>query len=135
MSSGIMLILVIFYTVAALVLYHKVFTVYYFGSLTNNLFKELFGAFLVGIILAGLTLYLWWLTALIIVGAGFAFSAKSDNPQTKKVILGVFIAIAVIVAIVGIGFKNQVKENQEKKNASQQESASYELSLDMENYI
>lgn len=121
MSNGIILILVVFYTVAALVIYHKVFTVYYFGSFTNNLFKELFGAFLVGALLAGVTLYLWWLAALIIILAGVAFAGKTENPQAKKIILGAFVVMAIIVVIVGIGFKRQLRENREKKQEDSQE--------------
>lgn len=124
MSGSIALILVIFYTIASLVVYHKIFTVYYFGSLTNNLFKELFGAFLVGIILTGLTLYFWWLAAIIIVLAGVGFAGKTDNPQGKKVIMGAFVVFAIIVAIVGIGFKRQVKQKQEEKNNAESYNSS-----------
>ncbi len=124
MSESIALILVIFYTIASLVVYHKIFTVYYFGSLTNNLFKELFGAFLVGIILTGLTLYFWWLAAIIIVLAGVGFAGKTDNPQGKKVIMGAFVVFAIIVAIVGIGFKRQVKQKQEEKNNAESYNSS-----------
>ncbi|WP_022755757.1 YARHG domain-containing protein [Butyrivibrio fibrisolvens] len=116
MSNSIVLILIIFYTIASLVIYHKIFTVYYFGSLTNNLLKELFGAFLAGLILTGLTLYFWWLAAIIIVLVGLGFAGKADNPQGKKVIIGVFVVFAIIVAFVGYNFKRQVEQKQEENN-------------------
>lgn len=124
MTGSVTLILVVFFTITSLILYHKVFTVYYFGSLTNNLIKELFGAFIVGFILTMVTLYFWWVAAIIIVLIGLSVAAKVDSPQGKKVILIAFVVMAIIVSIVGITTKKQAKEKKE----SEQESAAYEIS-------
>ena len=48
MAGGILFGLWIFWTIALLILYHKVFTVYYF-SLGNGLMKEIVTAFFLGI--------------------------------------------------------------------------------------
>ena len=50
MASGVYLILWIFWFVALLVLYHKVFTVYYF-SLSHGLMKELVTSAFLGLII------------------------------------------------------------------------------------
>ena len=50
MSGVVMLILVIVYSIAVFVIYHKIFDVYYF-NLTSGIAKELFGSFIAGLIL------------------------------------------------------------------------------------
>ena len=75
MSGTVVLILWIGFSIGVWVLYHKIFTVYYF-SLSQGLMKEFFMSFIVGLVLTGLTLTFWWLVALILVGAGFLFSGK-----------------------------------------------------------
>ncbi|MBQ7148983.1 MAG: hypothetical protein IJR96_09560 [Pseudobutyrivibrio sp.] len=91
------LIVWLVWVVALEYLYHKVFTVYYF-SLGQGLQKELVGAFFLGIIMTGLTFYLWWLTAIIIVAVGIANMSKTGN---KSHII-IAIVLAIVVAILGL---------------------------------
>ena len=103
MSGTVVLIVWIGFSIGVWVLYHKIFTVYYF-SLSQGLMKEFFMSFIVGLVLTGLTLTFWWLVALILVGAGFLFSGKVDNPSGKKAVRVAFIVAAVVISIVGISY-------------------------------
>lgn len=90
-------ILVLVWAIALLILYHTVFEVYYFNA-SVGLLKELIGAFILGIIMTALTLYFWWLTAIIVILVGLANMGKTGN----KMHLIISIVIAVIIAILGI---------------------------------
>ncbi len=105
MSSMVMLVLWIGFSIGAWVLYHKIFTVYYF-SVTRGLMKELGTALIVGLMLTAITLYFWWLTAIIIVLAGYSVAGKVGDADKKKKSITAFIIVAVIVAIVGIGVRS-----------------------------
>ncbi len=105
-------ILVLVYTVAVFVIYHKIFDVYYFGGAGKGIMKELIGSFLAGLMLTALTLYYWWIADIIIILVGLGFAGKSENPQTKKVILGAFVVLAIVVAVLGIGYKSGTEETE-----------------------
>lgn len=124
MSEGIMGILFVFYTITAWIVFHKIFTVVYFGGVTVNLIKELFGAAIVGGILTALTLYLWWLSALIIIGAGLGVAGKFDNPQARKVVISAFVFMAIVISVVGKDVVKRVKaeQTQERKRVEHRES-------------
>lgn len=104
--SGIVTVLWIVFSIGVWVIYHKIFTVYYF-NLSQGLMKELFLSAFVGMILTGLTLHFWWLTAIILLLVGFGASGKTENPSGKKAIIAVFVIAAIAVAIVGISAKSQ----------------------------
>ncbi|MBR5800417.1 MAG: hypothetical protein IKY23_10205 [Lachnospiraceae bacterium] len=91
----------IIWTIALLILYHKCFEVYYF-SLGNGLVKELVAAAFLGIIMTGLTFYLWWLTAIIIIIIGLLFMGKTNS----KAPLVIAIILAIVISIMGINVKN-----------------------------
>jgi hypothetical protein len=95
--EGILGITWLFWIVALLVFYHKVFTVYYF-SLGNAIMKELFVAAFIGGIMALLTLSLWWLTAIIIIVVGLVNMGKSGN----KAHIVVAVILAIAISIIGI---------------------------------
>lgn len=98
----------IIWLVVLLRFYHKVFIVYYF-DLGSGLAKEFFiSAFLSGI-MTGLTLYFWWLTAIIIVLFGLGTAKKTSN---SLVLIG-YIILAVIISVIGIRFKNEMKEGED----------------------
>lgn len=69
LTTGVGGFLIIAWTIAAWVLYHKIFTVYYF-NLSAGLGKELIGSLVAGIILASLTIYLYWVVAIAVLVAG-----------------------------------------------------------------
>ena len=72
MVNGIFAIVLVVWIVVLLILYHKFFEVYYF-DLGHGMLKEICTAFFLGLIMTGLTFYLWWLTAIIIIIAGLIF--------------------------------------------------------------
>lgn len=98
--------------IALLVLYHKVFTVYYF-NLGDGLLREFVTALILGLIMAGLTFYLWWLTAIIIIAIGFAAMGKL-NSNTPLIIA---VVLAIIVAILGISFRASIDEDNNSSSA------------------
>ena len=69
MGTNILFGLWIFYVIAILVMYHKVFDVVYF-DLGRGLMKELVIAAFGGMILAAITVKFWVLSAIIIIITG-----------------------------------------------------------------
>lgn len=117
MASGIYLILWIFWFVALLVLYHKIFTVYYF-SLSHGLMKELVTSAFLGLIMTAITLYLWYVSAIIILVIGLSVMRKTHN----KLALIVAVVLAIVIAIVGINVKKDSDEsNQTARRTIEQE--------------
>ena len=64
--SYLLLILTIVYAIAALIIYHKLFTVYYF-NLSQGCGKEIAIALFVGMFLAALTVSFWYVSIPIII--------------------------------------------------------------------
>jgi len=119
----IMLFYVVLYMIVGLVIYHSIFEIWYI-NLGKALIAELFAALIFGSIMAGVTLKFWWIALIIIVIIGLALSAKVQNPTGKKIVLGVFIAVAVITAISGINYNKQ--QNEKEQSSSQQEMVNTE---------
>lgn len=59
-------ILTVAYAIAGLIIYHKLFTVYYF-SLSQGCFKEIVIALFVGMLLAAATIVYWYIAIPIII--------------------------------------------------------------------
>lgn len=89
-----------FWTIALLILYHKVIAVYYF-DLLNGLLKELVVSALLGGIMTGLTLMYWYVAAIIIIIIGLSARGKVGNKA-----LVAALVLAVFVAIMGIKLHN-----------------------------
>lgn len=119
--ENVMLIYVVLYMILGLVVYHSIFDIWYF-NFGKALIKEIFGAFLFAALMTGLTLKFWWIALIIIILIGLVMSAKVQNPTGKKVVLGVFVVVAVITAITGINYNRQEKEKESDK-MTQEESA------------
>ncbi len=109
MSESVLGIIWLGWTIALLILYHKVFAVYYF-DLANGLLKEIIGAALLGVIMTAVTLMYWYISAIIIIIIGLAIS----NKVRSKVPLIIAIICAIIVAVVGI----QTISNSDTSSAS-----------------
>lgn len=116
----------IIWTVALLVFYHKIFTVYYF-NLGVGLLKELLFAAILGAMMMGLTLYFWWLTAIIIILFGIGTAKKTSN---SLALIGCII-LAVIIAVMGIRFQKAMKEGEEAESQNIDESLDTYLEDDM----
>lgn len=115
MGSSIFLIVWVIWIIALLVLYHKVFTVYYF-SLSYGLLKELLVATIVGTILTAITFYLWWVTAIIIILVGLAVMGKTNS----KVPLVIAVILAIIVSIIGISARSDMKNTSSESAMNKQ---------------
>lgn len=100
MGESILSILWVVWTVALLILYHKVFAVYYF-DLGNGLLKELVGAAILGAVMAALTITYWYVSAIIIIVIGLMVCGKVNN----KIPLVIAVIFAVFIAIVGASVK------------------------------
>ena len=112
MTSGVHMIVLIAWMIALLVLYHKIFEVYYF-DLGHGLLKELGVSFFLGLIMTTLTFYLWWLTAIIIIIAGFSLKKKVANNAP----LIIAIVLAIIVAFMGISFRSNKDSDSVSRDA------------------
>ena len=105
MSSSVIAILWIIFTIGTWIAYHKIFSVYYF-SISKGLMKEIITCAFVGILLTSLTLYFWWLTALIIIVVGIVISGKVDDSSKRKAIIIFFVILAIVIALSGIVAKS-----------------------------
>lgn len=117
-----MLFYVVLYMILGLVIYHSIFEIWYF-NLGKALIGELFGAFVFALLMTGLTLKFWWIALVIIILLGLALSAKVSSPAGKKIVLGVFVAVAIITAITGINYNKQEKEKEKEAERQEQEAA------------
>lgn len=105
MSEGVLLVLWIFWTIAFLVLYHKVFTVYYF-DFGKGVMKEIIASAFFGGILAVVTVALWYIVAVILVLFGLIMKKKMES----NVPLVLAVVVAVIMCIVGLTMKSNGDE-------------------------
>lgn len=101
MTSGVHMIVLVGWMITLLVLYHKVFEVYYF-DLGHGFLKELGVSFILGLIMTTLTFYFWWLTAIVIIITGLSLKKKIANNAP----LVIAIVLAIIVAFMGISDRN-----------------------------
>ena len=114
----LLLIVWLAWVIALLVLYHTVFTVYYF-SLGKGVMKELIGAVICGTVMTALTFYFWWVTALIILGIGLVNMSRSG----EKYHIIVAVIIAIVIAIIGMSIKSKNSDsNKEKENATESQT-------------
>lgn len=97
----------IFYTVLLLVVYHKVFAVYYF-NIFNGLMKELLAAIFLGVILAALSVYYWQIGVAVILIIALIGVGKVESSGGKTAIFIFAAAASVIVAIIGMQIKKDV---------------------------
>ena len=121
--ENVMLFYVVLYMIIGLVIYHSIFEIWYF-NFGKAMITEIFVAFIFAALMTGLTLKFWWIALIIIILIGLMMSAKVQNPTGKKVVLGVFVVVAVITAITGINYNRQEKEKESDKMT--QEESTYE---------
>ena len=107
--TGTMLFLWIAFTVVTWIIYHKIFTVYYF-DIGAGLLKEIFFSAIIGALLAGLTLKFSSIVAIGIVIAGILISRKSESKAGRRLILVVFVLLAGIVFLTGNRFGKESSE-------------------------
>lgn len=110
LMTGTAAVLLVFYMILALVFYHKVFVVLY-SDLFHGLMKELVTAFIVGVIMTGITLAQWKISVAIILIIAIVLVLKSEN-NTKRIIIGVSAVIIIAILVrSGIQLNKQMDEN------------------------
>lgn len=119
--ENIMLFYVVLYMILGLVIYHSIFEIWYF-NFGKALIGELFGAFLFAALMTGLTLKFWLVALIIIILIGLMLSAKVNTPTGKKIVIGIFVVIAIITAITGIRYNKQEKDKAEEVEQQEKEA-------------
>ena len=122
MAGGVVLGLWIFWSIALLVLYHKVFAVYYF-DLGQGIMKELVMSCILGLIMAIVTVAFWYIAAAVVVLFGLGMMKKADS----KAPLVIAVIVAIIVSVVGISLKSDgdAGDEQSSKNVNYTNCADY----------
>lgn len=100
----------IVYAILGLVLYHKIFTVYY-GNLFNGLLGELVSAAFFGFIMSFLTLHFWKIAIIILLIVGLILAAKAQEGSKKAIIIVVFVIISILIGILGNDINNMGNED------------------------
>ncbi len=103
----------IIWIIAVLILYHKVFAVYYF-DLGNGLLKELIVAAIVAGILTVLTFYYWWVVAIIIVIFGFINMVRTGSKA--PIVLAVILAGAL--SVMGQTVLKDIRPEEQKQTTN-----------------
>lgn len=101
MMLVVIMILMLCWSVAIWITYHKLFKVYYF-DLAGGLVKEIVWSAVGGYFMALLTAKLWYVAAIIVILIGLAAKNKIDN----NVPLILAVVFAFILAITGISYKS-----------------------------
>lgn len=108
MTNAAMIVLFIIYAILYNVIYNVLF-IDVFTSHLQHFTQRLFTTFIVAAFLTGITLYLWWIPFMLLLGiAAYAFAGKK-----KTTLAAVLVIFAVFIMIAGIGFKRQVSKNQQ----------------------
>lgn len=93
-----------------------------FFTLTKSPFIDgLISSIFYGYLLAILTVYLWYISAIILLIIGFCLMGKTENPKAKKVIMGVFVVLAIVISIIGINIRKDSKNSQDEQDEAYQE--------------
>lgn len=128
MSTAI-IIMGLVYAIIAWVLYHKIFEVVYF-DLKEGCMGEIIGSLVFGYLLAGLTMYFWKISVVIVMVACIIAILCCNTAESKALIVVAGIILIIIIVIMGINFKKSMKEKQDSTAAVNQE---YLTNLEVDN--
>ena len=117
MTDNIYLFYVVVYMIIGLVIYHGIFTVWYF-NISKACASELVGAFIFALIMTAVSLYYWWITCIIILLVGLGVSAKIGSPGGKGVVMIIAAVFAIYTGVAGY----KLKHANDASNSSQQSS-------------
>lgn len=115
MSTTVWLVLALVYAVVLMVLYHKIFIVYYF-RLFNGLMKEFITCFFIGLVLACLTLYFWYVVVILILLVGLMLLQKIQSNNGKIAVAVIFVVIAIVVGLIGKSAKESIWQNKDEED-------------------
>lgn len=100
-ATPFIFILLIVYTILCLVIYHKIFDVYYF-DLGRGCATELFVSFGIAAMLTGLTLYVWWLVLILVIIAALFLIRKTNNTTGRVTIIIITVILSIILIASGV---------------------------------
>ncbi len=89
------------YTIMCFVIYHKIFRVYYFGSVAKGIMSEIISCVIVSTFLTALTLWFWFVAVIILVIAIFVIRGKLEDPAAKNLATILMAVLIVLVVISG----------------------------------
>ena len=87
-------------SILAFVIYHKIFTVYYF-DLFRGIMSEIVSCIFVGYLLTELAITLWWLSSILLIIISITIS-KRLNTRSRKLVISVFAIFAIIISVHGL---------------------------------
>ena len=89
--------LCVVYFIGGFVLYHSIFDVLYL-DFKNGFMKECIGYFMFSLIMTGITMKFWYISAIVIAlgGAGFVNKAKTQSRKKIAIVISVLLVLFVI---------------------------------------
>ena len=90
MFEGIVFVLWLLIIISCMIIYHKIFDVFYFGNIGKSLIKELVGCSLVATVLLGLAVSCWWIIDILLVIVIVLLNRKNDG--IKVFCIGILMA-------------------------------------------
>lgn len=111
-SNSVISLLFVVYVVLIWVVYHKIFTVYYFNLLTG-LLMEFVGSIIGAVCLLGLTMYYWQGAVAILILIGIGAVCKISSSTGKTIVISIFVILSIIVGINGYSFRKDLKKEPE----------------------
>lgn len=117
--STVIIIMTLVYAVIAWVLYHKIFDVVYF-DVKQGCMGEIIGSVVFGAILAGITLYFWKISVVIVILACIIAVLCCKTAEGKVLIVVAGIILIIVIVVMGIKFKKSSDENQDNTAALNQ---------------
>ncbi|MCD8215926.1 MAG: hypothetical protein LUC97_09855 [Clostridiales bacterium] len=112
--GNIVITLWVVLTIACWVMFHKLFTVYYF-SMSKGILQEIIVSGIVGAVLMAITLRFWIVTAVIAIIIGLAARKRTNS----AVPLVAAVIIVILVACVGMNLNAEVEKATSLNTTSQ----------------
>lgn len=118
LTSGTVTTLLIFYMILILVVYHKVFVVFYF-DLLHGFAKELLVAFLLALLMVYITLTQWKIAAVIIFIIALVIILKCED-NAKRILIGILAAIAIgFIVYSGLQYSKEMNSNSKESTVKE----------------
>lgn len=118
LTSGTVTTLLIFYMILILVVYHKVFVVFYF-DLLHGFAKELLVAFLLALLMVYITLTQWKIAAVIIFIIALVIILKCED-NAKRVLIGILAAISIgFIVYSGLQYSKEMNSNSKESTVKE----------------
>ena len=121
-TALMVLLMLCAYTIACFVIYHKIFRVYYLGSVTRGIMGELVTCVIISTVLVGFTIYLWYIAVIILIIVTFILRKKYSGQAVQTAVTAGMVILIIFVAFAGIAVK---KSKEDEKVAVIEEEEDY----------